>query len=58
MKFVIGFVFLILIPIGITIIAYGCTLNIIQTDTHGHAADISDVTSKDTANIEPSFYLP
>jgi len=33
----------------------GCTLNIIQTDTHGHAEDVVDDTSSASPNIEASI---
>lgn len=57
-KAAISFLLMIGIPFFVLILVYGCTLNIVQTDTHGHASDVSDVTSNDSADLEPKLDLP
>jgi len=57
-KATISFFLMIGIPFFLVLLVYGCTLNIVQTDTHGHASDVSDVTSSDSADLEPKLDLP
>lgn len=54
----ISFLLMIGIPFFLVLLIYGCTLNIVQTDTHGHASDVSDVTSTDSADLAPNLDLP
>jgi len=45
----------ILINIFLGIFITACTVNIIQTDTHGTASDVVDDVTKTTPTIDPEF---
>jgi hypothetical protein len=44
-----------LINIVLALSLTACTLNIIQTDTHGTATDVVDDTTKASSTVDPEF---
>lgn len=46
------------ILISLLLLLSACTINIMQTDTHGTASDVVDSTSKSDADIQTDLSLP
>ncbi len=44
-----------IIKIILAISLTGCTINIIQTDTHGTASDVVDDTTKTSSTVDPEL---
>jgi hypothetical protein len=47
-----------LLTLTLTTLSSGCTLSIIQTDTHGTATDVVDSAATSDAEVDPDISIP